>query len=1169
MSKLKYIVWTVLLLASMQAVAQSPLRIPIGAPDFKDWKNISKLKNGIATIKDQAMSYTYPDGKRYHKGFRMIREDVCNWNQYDGIRFWVYLKDAQPIDLDVCFKVSEKDTNSFKRENHAKLRVNGSGWHELMVPWSQFDMKEAQLLGALQLVKEVQIKASSSRGIAEVQIKNVELTRGKILSLSSEIKSKAAPKDSFVVYSLEVGNTTETKQSVHLTLKSKGWELMTACVEPSAFDLLPGQVQNCKLRVKVSNRNPEGARETQQIEATANGNSTATENIEFTTISSLSHPNVLHTSKGWNEVRDKLKQYDWAKKALADYEKLAQEWKVPVVATKITTDNTDKGMQLFQTHEEFNLMACGISYQLTGKKTYAEKIALFMRRLSDPKTGYPSTFRACHQSFVQEGHFFQHIAMAYDMVYDSGLFSDKDKEQIEKTFRLYIETVDLAMHDGSINNWKLSEMCGALYCALVLQDWNLVEKMYSAPCGIIDHLAKGVMNDGWWYECSVGYNVWCSSEFSQVALALDPWGINFKDLHVPLSTHPHYSLSPSFSRPGLYGMNFEKWGSITKNSICIKDMWDALPSFTDYRGVMFAVNDAQETLVSGQPYELAYYLFRDPEYAAIIRRGSSRDLLYGVPDLPEQASERAKKSAFADNMGIVMLRSAAVGREQSQQIQASLHYGTHGGFHGHFDRTNLLSLSRYGRSFYNPEMVWYGYPSYLYKFLVQTSMTKNMVVVDQKMQEPKESTRSLFYTGKMMQATEVETNARWSHPPYGGMIYDWAGGISFPQKAWSEGRTIPFPSNAPRYGELTDFTEPVQQRRLMLVTDDYVVLADYLKAEKEHTFDWLFQMKGFQGLTASKKEFLRHDAQMSTDPLSSAQFVTDCNWYKTEGTARSSFEMCWGKDCDNAGTRLPNSEDGTLKMDVFSVWPPKKEVMLATAPEAHDVNKQLWYTIETDGKTQLMDSTGAWILGNKKIDIQLVGAKELVLKTKVNTMDNPNVFWGDAKLILKDGSVKYLSELQTENSNIQSPAQAGKDFKGGPVKIGGEESMHAISGMPSKAGEDGVVRINLAGWNALRFVANLGCDYPLGNEAQRRKTYSARSFGTEASFISVIEPYEKQSVIKNVSAINESSLKVELTDGRIQEINISNLKHTSGQTEVQIREFKDGIMLRDEKTAKQ
>jgi hypothetical protein len=41
--------------------------------------------------------------------------------------------------------------------------------------------------------------------------------------------------------------------------------------------------------------------------------------------------------------------------------------------------------------------------------------------------------------------------------------------------------------------------------------------------------------------------------------------------------------------------------------------------------VLPAINDAVDGKVSGKPYELAYFVYRDPEYAAIIQRGEGRD----------------------------------------------------------------------------------------------------------------------------------------------------------------------------------------------------------------------------------------------------------------------------------------------------------------------------------------------------------------------------------------------------------------------------------------------------------------------------------------------------------------------------------------------------------------
>ncbi len=1135
----------------------------IGKGDFSDWKGVSVVdKDRAVALTNNTITYRYVDGKRYNKGFRRIDEGVKNYTPYYGIRFWIYLEKDEHTSLQVTLRTANYNKDYLQSEIQANVAISNKGWQQIIIPFKSFGIKTAQRQAFLQAVKEVSIKQTSSNN-QQVLIKQVQLTQGEVLVVRTDIKGKSGAKGATVTYELNVGNTSDKVQSVNLSTTQYGWESMVTSIEPAEFELKPAESKNCIVTVKIADRVPAGGREKQNIVVMANGRQLPDASIELITASTLPSPNILHTADRWQVVRDKVMNYDWAKKEKDKYIQLADKWIVPALATELTNDNADKGMQLFQTQEEYNLMASGIAYQLTGDKKYAENIAVFMRRLSDPIMGYSSTFRGCHQSFVQEGHFFQHIAMAYDMVKTANVFSPIDEQNIEHTFRVFIETVQLDMRQGAINNWKLSEMCGALYCALAIQDWHLVEDIFYSPSAIVDHLAHGVMNDGWWYECSVGYNVWCATEFSQVALALAPWGINFKDMQVPIGTTPYYSLMPgAIKGTGKNGINFDKWGLIKKNSICLKDMWDAIPKFADYRGVMFGVNDAQETMVGGEGYDLAYYLFHDPEYAAIVKRGTTRDLLYGEADLPETNSVLDKQSAYADNMGIVMLRSQKEGRPINEQIQASLHYGTHGGAHGHFDRTGLLSMSRYGRSFFNPEMVWYGYPSYMYKFYVQTSLTKNMVVVDQKMQEATESFQKLFYTGKMMQASLVETKSRWSNPPYGGMMYDWAGNISFAEKTWQEGQSIFVPQKTPEYGQVTGHTEPIQQQRLMVMTDDYIVLADYLKGEQEHTYDCLFQMKGFQGLEATNKKFIKHDTQMNTDPLGSAQFITDCNWWAVNGTSKASFFTCWGKDCDNTGTRVPFSADGDLKIDVFSAWPQQKELMIGTAAEAHPVAKQVHFAIRSGGKTLQEGKTGTWVLGAVEINQAINNITTLELVTTTNSDKTNTLFWGNARIVLKNGKEILISSLLQKKKNIQTPAQEGKDYYGGPIKIAGNVIETALPAMPTSTKDTAITVIDLSGVKAVAFKAILGGDYPLGNEDARRKTYSSRSKGKEANFLTVVEPYEKQSIIKKVEALTSNKVRIELKDGRVQEITIDKLNGSNPK--INIVEILNDKVLRTE-----
>lgn len=1148
--RLRFLIALFLSSTFLMHAANENMYVIIGDEECKEWKGAGEHGKGRICLRSgESAFYRHPDGRRYEKGFRSYNEGCYDWSLYKGIRINVRLTDNQPVEFYFAYRTPESQRVELDAEGKALVRLQGKGMHTVMLPWNRFDINSAHRIATLMEVKEAEIGVVTGKA----EFSCIEAVAGSNISLRTDVYSQPVKRGEQVVYDIEIGNTTRMPQSVMLSIDRKGWESMEVHLSKQQFDLQPGETEICHVAVSCSERMPEGCREKHTISATVNGMPSEGDKIELTTVVALSFPNIVHTKNQWDSIRSYVKHYDWARKEADEYRRLADKWEVPEYS-KHKADNESFGPHLFVTQEEFGLMACGICFQLTGNKQYAEKIVGFLRKLSDPTRGYPTTYRGCHQSFVQEGHFFQHIAMAYDMIRPSGIVTPADEKQIEKTFRLYIETVQRDLVKGGINNWKLSEMCGALYCALAIQDWKLAEDMLYQPSAIVDHLAHGLMDDGWWYECSLGYNIWCTSEFSQVAIALEPWGVNFKDMKIPIGTTKYYSLMPDYRKgTGRFGMNFDKWGPITKNYVCLKDMWDAIPRFADYRGMVFAINDSGEKSAAGSGYDLAYFLFRDPKYAALVRLSDKRDLLYALPDVSNAPLHRASNSAKADNIGIAMLRSQTEGRPQNEQIQAVLHYGTHGGAHGHFDRASLLHLSRYGRSFFNPEVSWFGYASYMYKYYVQTSVTKNMVVVDGKMQEATESSCPLFYTGKMMQAAMVETNSRWSNPPYGGMVYN--RDETFKQKAEEEGRSIPYPERSPQYGEITGYTEPILQRRLMIVTDDYVLLADYLRGEKKHTYDCLYQIKGFKGLECTEKRFLRHDDQMDTDPLGSAQFITNCNWWNVSGTFLARFN-------NSRDTNQENCEPGVLNMDVYAAWPTNKDIMIGSMAVNQNVNKRIAYSIKADGVTLDEGKTGAWILGHVDIDQPLHNVRELTLEISSSPSRNASLFWGDAKVLLEDGRKVYLTELPIRQQNVKQPQSSGFDYQGGPVIIAGKPQLHALPANPENVSQNSIITVDLTGLKVVSFHARLGSDYPLGDESQHRKTYAVRSIGQEATFLHVIEPYDSTTTVASVRALSANEIEVLLADGRTQKIHIDGL--SNGKLTVEMEERIAGKVIRKE-----
>jgi hypothetical protein len=352
----------------------------------------------------------------------------------------------------------------------------------------------------------------------------------------------------------------------------------------------------------------------------------------------------------------------------------------------------------------------------------------------------------------------------------------------------------------------------------------------------------------------------------------------------------------------------------------------------------------------------------------------------------------------------------------------------------------------------------------------------------------------------------------------------------------------------------------------MVVTDDYVVLADYVKGNQPHVYDSLLQLKGFQGLDAPGGKLARHDKQWNADPLGSGQFVTDVDWYTAAAPARATFEMKFGPGADNAGTRALYSEEGALKIDVHTAYPQEQHLMVGAVPEDHRTEKRLFYKVRGDGVTLAEGKFGAWILGESAVDIPLAGVKELELETRTEFAKENTVFWANARIVTRSGAEIPLSRLPVIYRNVALPPEPGKDYYGGPIKIVGTPYTEATAGEPKDANKAGTVRIDLSGTDAVRFKSVIGGDYPLGNEAQRRKTYGVRQEGVDARFITLIEPYEGKRMVRAARAIDAKTLVVTLADGRTQRIELSNFDGDGKHIGVRLVESRDGKVVREEST---
>jgi hypothetical protein len=977
------------------------------------------------------------------------------------------------------------------RSLKATISLAGIGRHEVKLKLDDFDI-EAAKTNIWRFLKSMELKG-------DAELMEAKLNRGEKLFVEAGVLGKAGDPGEEVVYKMTVYNCTDAKQRVAVKQHFVGWESLLPAVSPSRFTLEPYGKQEITAAVTVHERMAAGGHETTTLQFTANADAGSAVQISFKTLRKLPHPYIYYDEAGWQQTRAKI---DRNPKFKPGYDKIiadADSWQVK---PPVSVEERD---YCYDTSEEHDIMSAAYAYALTKERKYAEKVAAFFRYFIDEKTGYPRKKKGCSQSYVQEGHFFQHLAIPYDMIHDAGVLTSEEHKGIERTFRIYMDILDVHLMQGHISNWILSELTGAFYCALALQDMERALRFAFGPMGMIDQLKYGLFNDGWWYECSVGYNVWVSSMFIHMAHALLPFGINILHTHFPIPFNDE--VDSTFNGREImikHGMYNQKWGGNRKSYVRIKDMFDAVIPFLDYRGVLFGISDSDEKKLEGvhfgSTFDLAYTYYRDPEYIPVIRRNSYVDPIFGHDELPEYESTFSRRNAYSDNIGIAMLRSQTEGREQKEQIQAVIRYGSHGYAHGHFDRTGVLSIMRYGRSFFNPEHVWWGYAHFMYKFYVQNSMTKNMVVVDEKVQVPSDSRRLLFYSGTALQVTAVETNSPWAYPPYGGMIYNENETLS--DRCRLNASSLPEVKDAPPYGELSQFTEPISQKRVMAVTDDYVLLFDYVKGEQEHQFDSLFQIKGFNGLRADAVKALKHTSQMTDNPLSDAQFVTDCDWYEVTGSSVASFTAIFGPGEDLRGTRSAHNTPGVLKMDVHTAWPRQSVQMVGRAAEDHGYSIPLEYKVEVDGEVKAEGQFGAWLLGEGKCDVALDGATTIKLRVKNNPVYNEQryprktkqgLFWGEAYFDTADGEKVKLCDLHPVYENVDPGYGIGKDYEGGRVTIVGNVYPDAVPASPIDHEREGVIRLDLSGLNAIRFVGLIGADAFPGDEAQRRRTYAVRT----------------------------------------------------------------------------
>ena len=293
------------------------------------------------------------------------------------------------------------------------------------------------------------------------------------------------------------------------------------------------------------------------------------------------------------------------------------------------------------------------------------------------------------------------VAQGFDCIYDA--LSEADRKTIAD--QLLLPAANL-IHD---HQWGIHNICcwhDSAYglVGITLGEARLARDAIEGPKGFRAQIAKGVTDDGFWYENAWGYHFYTMSALTPLAEAARRVGI---DLY-----------SPRY-----------------------KSMYDAPLQFMSGSGELpsFADSHRMNVLVPGNAwlYETAFARWHDARYTEILKADQRRSLeafLVGADQRSLADANLSLTSHVFASAGFAILRSSSTGNPNRAlpDNYVAVHYGPHGGGHGHPDKLSFVFYGHNQLLGTDPGCIAYGNPAHG-EYYRQT-LAHNTVLVDHKSQ---------------------------------------------------------------------------------------------------------------------------------------------------------------------------------------------------------------------------------------------------------------------------------------------------------------------------------------------------------------------------------------------------------------------------------------------------
>lgn len=881
-------------------------------------------RHGIGMILGQPEALL-PVGEEY----RLVLPQVTDISEQEGIRLELELLDEELCELEIVLYPLHIARPEFFPSIKGHTAVKGKGIHQVEIPFEQFEFRQ-MVRAFLNYLDSIAVRLVSG---GSVLLKSVKADSMGDFAVHIEESSKAGEAGDEIAYEFVLSNLSCKQRVVNIHQSLYGKECLTAEYAPFVV-MEAGEHRDYTVKVKMTEDIPAGGMEKSCFLFVPDGDGTQAKKITLYASKPRKHPYLFLHEEQWEKRKAAILQDESLYQAyVKQYEETAENWDVPAVSRAED--------YVYPSYSQNGLFKTAVAWKISGKDEYLQKALRYLDGLLDEENGYLATNqsyfvfiedkeeytrgdfkvrRAVNAGWVQEAEFFNKVAMTYDLLYDC--FTPDQHRRMEACLRNYMKFAGWRLTDGDGNNFQLAETAAGLLCAMVLEDHGMVKRFLSGYNGYLDLLSSVFLDDGMYFEEASGYTKLAGEICFDIVNAAENFGIALKMAKVPASfdrniLHSPWAMREEWAEDGkpFLGMSFKRLERLTNPTRTLKDYFDCTAKLLTEKGILFSINDSNEHDFT-ELYKKAYYLYGEPLYQRIAGLSGMREPLL-EPEEPE-SYELGKQS--------VLLLGGGMGILRDKSTQAVLKFGTHGGYHGHYDRLSLASFIKDNQTFHNNEFAWFGYDSFLFKMWVQTSVAHNMVVVDGRMQKPSPCECVYYADTEEFHAVCAQTETEWMDPPYGGQTpYP----LLFPEeKCRAEGRFILTPEQKREQGAIGDYSEPVFQRRLLVLFHGYCIVWDYLEGKEEHQYDCLYHPMGrFEN--ENKLDFT-YKKRFSEDPFGAGQFILNCYTACAEGTLNLQFHEA--KEKVNGNDIIANVPEASI----WRAYPQSGEVTIGKYPYKSD-----------------------------------------------------------------------------------------------------------------------------------------------------------------------------------------------------------------------------------------